>query len=150
MIPRRLLELIIAVAAAGLAILLIGPVAATVLTPGWLDGADFRDWAGTVFFLCGAVALVFVAWRLARPRSRPARGLFSARDWWGLAALSLLATLAAALASHWTIALPGLLPSALAIAFARRRARELTVARALDPSSSGKPHEPDVASIGPT
>jgi hypothetical protein len=107
----------------GLASLLLGPVAATILTPGWLEHADLRDWAGTVFFLCGAAALLFLAWRLARPSSRPAYGYFSARDWQGLAALGVLATVAVGIASHWAIALPGLLPIAIALLVARRRAR---------------------------
>jgi hypothetical protein len=126
--PRRLLDFIVAALVVGLASLLLGPVAATMLTPGWLANADFRDWAGTVFFLCGAAALLFLAWRLARRSSRPAYGYFSARDWKGLAALAVLATIAVAIASHWVIALPGLLPIAIAILFARRRAMQETVA----------------------
>jgi hypothetical protein len=126
--PRRLLDLILAALVVGLASLLIEPVAATVLTPGWLENADMRDWAGTVFFLCGAAALLFLAWRLARRSSRPTYGYFSARDWKGLAALAVLATLAVAIASHWVIALPGLLPVAIAFLFARRRARQETAA----------------------
>lgn len=146
--PRRLLELILAVVATGLAILLIGPVAATILTPGWLDSADVRDWAGMVFFLCGAVAFLFLGWRLARPSSRPARGLFNARDWRGLAALSLLATFAAAIASHWAIALPGLLPIALALAFARRRARQEIEAQLRDAGPPDRSLRPDVMPTG--
>jgi hypothetical protein len=121
--PRRLLDVIVAALVVGLASLLLGPVAATILTPGWLENADLRDWAGTVFFLCGAAALLFLAWRLVRRSSRPAYGYFSARDWKGLAALASLATISVAIASHWTIALPGLLPIAIAILIARRRAR---------------------------
>src|SRR5918992_6247315 len=106
--PRRLIQLVLALFLVGLATLLIGPVAATMLTPGWLENADVRDWAGTVFFLCGAAALLFLAWRLARRSSRPAYGYFSARDWKGLTALAVLATIAVGIASHWAIALPGL------------------------------------------
>ena len=131
-ITRRLVELILAIVAAGLALLQIAPVAATILTPGWLETADVGDWAAMVVFLCGALAFLFLAWRLARPRSRPAQGFFSARDWRGIAALSLLATIAAAVASHWVIALPGLLPTAVAAAMARRRARQESVARPPD------------------
>jgi hypothetical protein len=126
--PRRLLDLIIAALVVGLASLLLGPVAATILTPGWLENADLRDWAGTVFFVCGAVALLFLAWRIVRRSSRPAYGYFSARDWKGLAALAALATVAVAIASHWAIALPGLLPIAIALLVARRRARQEIVA----------------------
>lgn len=140
--PRRLLDLIIAALAVGLASLLLGPVAATILTPGWLQNADLRDWAGTVFFLCGAAALLFLAWRLGRRSSRPAYGYFSARDWKGLAALAVLASVAVGIASHWAIALPGLVPIGLAIRFARRRARQETVAdlqsgESVHPSRSG-------------
>jgi hypothetical protein len=126
--PRRLLEFIIAALVVGLASMLLGPVAATILTPGWLENADLRDWAGTVFFLCGAAALLFFAWRVVRRSSRPAYGYFSARDWKGLAAVGVLATISVAIASHWTIALPGLLPIAIAILVARRRARLETLA----------------------
>ena len=127
--PRRLLDFIVAALAIGLASLLLGPVAATILTPGWFENADVRDWAGILFFLCGGVALLFLAWRLARRSSRPAYGYFSARDWKGIAALALLATAAVAIASHWAIALPGVLVAAIAIFFARRRALQETVAR---------------------
>jgi hypothetical protein len=139
--PRRLLDFIVAALTVGLASLLLGPVAATMLTPGWLENADVRDWAGTMFFLCGAAALLFLAWRLARRSSRPAYGYFSARDWKGLAALAVLATIAVAIASHWVIALPGLLPIALAILFARRRARQETAAdfQRADPSHPARP-----------
>lgn len=133
--PRRLLDLIIAALVAGLASLLLGPVAATMLTPGWLENADLRDWAGIVFFLCGGAALLFLAWRLARRSSRPAYGYFSARDWKGLAALAVLATIAVGIASHWAIALPGLLPIAIAILFARRRGLQETVADLRRPES---------------
>lgn len=139
--PRRLLDFIVAALAAGLASLLIGPVAATILTPGWLENAGVRDWAGTVFFLCGAAALLFLAWRVARRSSRPAYGYFSARDWKALAVLAVLATIAVAVASHWAIALPGLLPIALAILFARSRALQETAAhfQDADPTPPGRP-----------
>jgi hypothetical protein len=139
--PRRLLDFIIAALAVGLASLLLGPVVATILTPGWLENADFRDWAGTVFFLCGGAALLFLAWRLARRSSRPAYGYFSARDWKGLAALAVLATIAVGIASNWVIALPGLLPIAIAIFFARRRGLQETVAhfQGADPARPSGP-----------
>ncbi len=139
--PRRLLDLILAALAIGLASLLVGPVAATILTPGWLENADLSDWAGTVFFLCGAAALLFLAWRLARRSSRPPYGYFSARDWKGLAALALLATLAVAIASHWAIALPGLLIVAIAMLISRRRASRETVPRfqGTDPATPSRP-----------
>ena len=139
--PRRLLDFIIAALVAGLASLLLGPVAATVLTPGWLENADVRDWAGTVFFLCGAAALLFLAWRLVRRSSRPVYGYFSARDWKGLAGLAVLATIAVAIASHWAIALPGLLPIAIAILVARRRAVQESVAnfQSADPTHRARP-----------
>ncbi len=139
--PRRLLDLIIAALVVGLASLLLGPVAATIVTPGWLENADLRDWAGTVFFVCGAAALLFFAWRLVRRSSRPAYGYFSARDWKGLAALAVLATIAVAIASHWAIALPGLLPIAIALLFARRRGLRETVAdfQSVDPARPSRP-----------
>lgn len=139
--PRRLLDLIIAALVVGLASLLLGPVAATILTPGWFENADVRDWAGILFFLCGGVALLFLAWRLARRSSRPAYGFFSARDWKGLAALALLATVAVAIASHWAIALPGVLVVALAVFFARRRGLQEAVAhfQNADPTRPDRP-----------
>ena len=145
--PRRLLDFIIAALVAGLACLLLGPVAATLLTPGWLENADVRDWAGIVFFLCGGAALLFLAWRLARRSSRPAYGYFSARDWKGLAALAALATIAVGIASHWVIALPGLLPIAIAILFARRRGLQETVAD-FQSADAARPARPESISTG--
>ena len=121
--PRRLIELLLAVALIGIATILIGPVAATILTPGWLETADARDWASMTFFLCAAAALLLVALRLVFRRTRSVRGVLRSRDWWALAALALLATVCAAVASHWTIALPGLLPIGVAVLLARRRMR---------------------------
>ena len=145
--PRRLLDFIIAALVVGLASLLLGPVAATILTPGWLENADFRDWAGTVFFLCGAAALLFLAWRLVRSSSRPAYGYFSARDWKGIAALAILATVAVAIASHWAIALPGLVAIAIAILFARRRGRQETGAD-FQTADAARPARPESVSTG--
>jgi drug/metabolite transporter (DMT)-like permease len=120
----RLIEALLAVALLGLATVLIGPVAATILTPGWVETADARDWASMTFFLCVAAAFLLIALRLAFRRTRSVRGTLRSRDWWALAALALFATVCAAVASHWTIALPGLLPIAAAILLARRRARQ--------------------------
>ena len=144
---RRFLDFIIAALVVGLASLLLGPVAATIVTPGWLENADLRDWAGIVFFLCGAAALLFFAWRLARRSSRPAYGYFSARDWKGLAALAVLATIAVAVASHWAIALPGLLLIAIAILFARRRRLQETVAD-FQGADEARPARPEGISPG--
>ena len=122
--PRRLIELLLALFVVGLAALLIGPVAATMLTPGWLESADGRDWASMTFFLCVAAALLIVAARMAFRRDRSHHHVLGAPEWWAIAGLSLIATASAAMASHWTIALPGLLPVAIAVLLARRRARE--------------------------
>ena len=122
--PRRLIELLLAVFVVGLATLLIGPVAATMLTPGWLEAADTRDWASMTFFLCVAAALLIVAARMAFRRDRSHRHVLGAAEWWAIAGLSVIATASAAMASHWTIALPGLLPIAIGVALARRRARQ--------------------------
>ena len=119
--PRRLLQIVLALFVVGLAGVLIGPVAATVLTPGWLETADGRDWASMTFFLAVAAALLVTAFRLAFPRHRAPFRLLGAMDWWILAALSLVATVCAAFASHWTIALPGLVPAAITAALGRRR-----------------------------
>ena len=122
--PRRLIEALLAVALVGLAMLLIGPVAATMLTPGWLETADTRDWASMTFFLSVTATILLFASRLAFHRTRSARGLLRSFDWWAVAALCLAGTVGAAVASHWTIALPGLLPIGAAVLLARRRARE--------------------------
>lgn len=121
--PRRLIELLLAVVLVGLATTLIGPVAATMLTPGWLETADTRDWASMTFFLCIAAALLLVGLRLVFRRTRPVRGVLRSHDWWAVAVLSLVTTVCAAIASHWTIALPGLLPIGVAVLLARRSAR---------------------------
>ena len=121
--PRRLIEALLAVALVGLATLLIGPVAATMLTPGWLETANARDWASMAFFLSVAAVILLFAVRLAFHRTRSARGLLRSFDWWAVAALSLVGTVCAAVASYWTIALPGLLPIGAAVLLARRRAR---------------------------
>ena len=121
--PRRLIELLLALFVLGLATLLIGPVVATMLTPGWLENADGRDWASMAFFLCVAAAFVLVALRIAFRRAGPRRHVLGAAEWWMIAGLSALATASAALASHWTIALPGLIPVGISVLLARRRAR---------------------------
>jgi chromate transport protein ChrA len=123
-LPGRLIEALLTLALVGLAILLIGPVAATMLTPGWIETADARDWASMTFFLCVAAAILLVALRLTFRRTRSVRGVLRSRDWWALAALAVLATVCAALASHWMIALPGLLPIGATVLMARRRARQ--------------------------
>lgn len=120
----RLIDALLAIALAALAILMIGPVAATMLTPGWLETADLRDWASMTFFLCGAAALFLVALRVSFRRPRSVRGVLGSRDWLALAALGLVATVCAAIASHWMIALPGVLPVGAAVLMARRRARQ--------------------------
>lgn len=135
--PRRLIEVLLAVALAGVATLVIEPVAATMLTPGWIETADARHWAGMTFFLCVAAAILLVAVRLAFRRTRSGRRVMRSHDWWALAALSLLASVCAAVASHWMIALPGLLPIGASVLLARRRARqERLVLVESDPSES--------------
>jgi hypothetical protein len=120
----RLIEVMLSIALLGLAIVVIGPVMATIFTPGWVEAADTRDWASMAFFLCVAVAFLLFALRLAFGRTRPPRGRLRSRDFWTLAGLALVATVCAAVASHWTIALPGLLPVAAAVLLARQRARQ--------------------------
>jgi lysylphosphatidylglycerol synthetase-like protein (DUF2156 family) len=120
----RLIEALLALVLVGLAIVLIGQVAGTTLTPGWIEDADGRDWASMAFFLSVAAALLLVAVRLAFRRNRSARGVLRSREWWALAVISLVATVSAGIASYWTIALPGLLPIGVAVAMARRRARQ--------------------------
>ena len=119
----RLTEALLGVALLAFATAVSGPVAATILTPGWVETADVRDWASMTFFLSIVAALLWVAWRLIVRRARPVRGVLRSRDWWVLAVLAVLATVCVAVASYWTIALPGLLPIAAAVAMARRRAR---------------------------
>ena len=120
----RLIALLLALALVALAILVVAPVAATMLSPGWLETADARDWASMTFFLSVAAALLLVAFRLGFRRAGPTRGVIRSRDWWALAALALLATVSAAVASNWIIALPGILPIGAAVLLARRRARQ--------------------------
>lgn len=137
--PRRLIQILLAFFVVGLAMVLIGPVAATILTPGWLEDATARHWASMLLFLSIAGALLLAAFRLAFARNRSPYRLFASMDWWVVAVLSLIATACAALASHWTIALPGILPIAIAVALARRRGREERVTLV----------EPDVANLPP-
>jgi hypothetical protein len=119
----RLTEVLLGLAFLAFTAAVIAPVAATILTPGWVETADLRDIASMTFFLSVAAAFLWVAVRLILRRRRSVRGVLSSRDWWALGTLALLATVGAAFASHWTIALPGLLPIAAAVAMARRRAR---------------------------
>jgi hypothetical protein len=119
----RLVEILLGVALLAIAIIVIAPVAATITTPDWIDTADVRDWAGMAFFLSVAAVFVLVAVRLTLRGRRSARGLLRSRDWWVIAGLAVIASLCVAIASHWTIALPGILPIAAATLVARRRAR---------------------------
>ena len=120
--PRRLIGILLGLGLAGLASMLISSVAGTMLTPGWIESADARDWASMALFLAVAAGLLLVAIRQLLRRDR--RRVLTSTDWWAITALSAIATVCAAIASHWTIALPGLLPIAIAAALARRRARE--------------------------
>ena len=120
--PRRLIGVLLGLGLAGLASMLISSVAGTMLTPGWMESADSRDWASMALFLAVAAGLLLVAIRQVLRRDR--RRVLASTDWWAIAALSAIATGCAAIASHWTIALPGLLPIAIAMGLARRRARE--------------------------
>ena len=122
--PRRLVQILLALFLVGLAGVLIEPVAATMLTPGWLETADIRDWASMLMFLCVAGGILIAAIGLAFRRARPPYRVLGASEWWAIAGLSVVATACAAIASHWTIALPGLLPIGIAVILARRRARE--------------------------
>lgn len=119
----RLFEILLGVALVAIAIIVIAPVAATITTPGWIETADGRDWASMTFFLSVAAVVLLVALRLVFTGRRSRRGLLRSRDWWMIAVLAGVATVCVAMASHWTIALPGLLPIAAAILVARRRAR---------------------------
>lgn len=120
----RLVRVILGLALVGLASMLVGPVLGTVLTPGWVADADGRDWAGMMFFLAIAAAFLLVAVRLVSRRGSTAPGVLRSSDWWGVAALSIVATVCTAIASHWMIALPGIIPIGGATLMARRRARE--------------------------
>jgi hypothetical protein len=122
--PRRLIGLLLALFLVGLAAMLVGQVAATMFTPGWLDSADARDWASMTFFLSVAAMFLVVALRLVVRRRQTSGRVLGAGEWWAISALSLVATICAAIASHWTIALPGLLPIAIGVVLARRRRRE--------------------------
>lgn len=122
--PRRLIGLLLALLLVGLATMLIGQVAATMFTPGWLDSADARDWASMTFFLSVAAMFLVVAFRMIVRRRQALVRVLGAGEWLAIAALSLVATICAGIASHWTIALPGLLPIAIAVVLARRRSRE--------------------------
>src|SRR5687768_16462835 len=137
--PRRLIEFLLALFLIGLSATLIGRVSATMLTPGWLETADGRDWASMTFFLSVAAALLVVAFRMVFRRAHERPHLLGAPEWLMIAALSLLAMVCAAIASHWTIALPGLLPVGIAVALARRRARQERVTLI----------EPDIAELPP-
>jgi hypothetical protein len=119
----RLVEILLSVALLAIATIVIAPVGATITTPGWIETADGRDWAGMTFFLSVAAVFLLVAFRLAFTGRRSLRGLLRSRDWWVIAILASVATICVAIASHWTIALPGLLPIAAAALLARRRAR---------------------------
>ena len=136
---RRLIELLLALFLIGLAMMLLGDVAATMLTPGWLESADLRDWASMSFFFCIIAALLLVAFRMVFRRVRSRHRVLGATEWWVIAALSLIATVGAAIASHWTIGLPGLLPVGLGVLLARRRAREERITLV----------EPDAAELPP-
>ena len=120
----RLIEALLALAFVAIAIAIAAPVAATIFTPGWLESARLRHWAGMAFFLSVAAVFLFVALRLVRHGSREGRRIMHSTDWWAIAVLCAVATVAAGVASYWTIALPGLLPIAAAALLARRRARE--------------------------
>jgi hypothetical protein len=120
----RLIEALLALAFVAIAIAIVAPVAATIFTPGWVESARLRHWAGMAFFSTVAATFLFVALRLVRHSSKGGRRVLRSADWWVIAALCVVGTLSAAIASYWTIALPGLLPLAAAVLMARRRARE--------------------------
>lgn len=126
--PRRLIQILLALFLVGLAAVLIGPVAATMLTPGWLENADIRDWASMVLFLCVAGGILIAAIGLAFRRARSPYRVLGSSEWWAIVGLAIVASVCAAIASHWTIALPGVLPIAIAVLLARRRAREERIA----------------------
>jgi hypothetical protein len=125
---RRLVQILLALFLAGLSGMLIEPVVATMLTPGWLESADIRDWASMLLFLSVAGGILIAAIGLAFRRARAPYRVLGSSEWWAIAGLSIVATVCAAIASHWTIALPGLLPIAIAVNLARRRAREERIA----------------------
>jgi hypothetical protein len=125
---RRLIQILLALFLAGLSGMLIEPVIATMLTPGWLESADIRDWASMLLFLSVAGGILIAAIGLAFRRARAPYRALGSSEWWAIAGLSIVATVCAAIASHWTIALPGLLPIAIAVIVARRRSREERIA----------------------
>ena len=134
----RLIEALLALAFLAITIVIAAPVAATIFTAGWLESARLRHWASMMFFLSVAAVFLFVALRLMRHSSKGGRRILRSHDWWTIAALCVLGTAAAGVASFWTIALPGLLPIAAAVLFARRRAREERLVL-VDPHSAGFP-----------
>ncbi len=147
--PLRLIQIVLALFVVGLATVLIGPVAATMLTPGWFEDATARHWASMILFLSVAAGLLLAAFRLAFARNRSPYRLLGAIDWWVVAVLSVVATACAAVASHWTIALPGLLPIAIAVALARRRAREERMTL-VEPGVADLPPRATFTSAGPS
>ena len=120
----RLIEALLALACLAVTVAIAAPVAATIFTPGWLESARLRHWASMMFFLSVAAVFLFLALRLIRHASKGGRRILRSKDWWAIAALCAVATVAAGIASYWTISLPGLLPIAVAALFARRRTRE--------------------------
>ena len=146
---RRLIQIVLALFLVGLAAVLIGPVAATMLTPGWLESADLRDWASMVLFLCVAGGILIAAIGLAFRRARSRYRVLGSSEWWAIAGLSIVATVCAAIASHWTIALPGVLPIAIAVILARRRAREERITL-VEPLAEDLPPRATFTSIRPS
>ena len=144
-----MVQILLALFVVGLATVLIGPVAATMLTPGWFETADMRDWASMILFLSVAAGLLLAAFRLAFARNQSPYRMLRAIDWWAVAVLSLVATVCAAIASHWTIALPGLLPIGIAVALARRRARQERL-MLVEPDVAGLPPRATFTSAGPS
>jgi hypothetical protein len=137
----RLLDIALAGGALALAMLLALPVFATVLTPGWIETANLADWAACALFLSGALALLFVAWRLLVRRLRPTDAFLASSDWWFLTALAGFATLCVGLASNWGIAAPGLLVIAVGVVLARRRAH-VERQRTIPPAPTSSPDIP--------
>jgi hypothetical protein len=136
--PSRLIDALLALACLAITVAIAAPVAATIFTPGWVESAGIRQWASIGFFLSVAAFFLFLALRFTRHAARGGRRILRSADWWVIAALCVLATASAAVASHWAIALPGLLPIAVAALFARRRAREQRLAR-VDGEATGLP-----------
>jgi hypothetical protein len=134
----RLIEALLALACLAITIAIAAPVAATIFTPGWVEVARMRHWAGMTFFLSVAAVFLFIGLRLIRHSSRGGRRVLRSTDWWVIAALCVVGTVSAGLASYWTIALPGLLPIAAAVLVARRRTREERLVL-VDPHSADSP-----------